>query len=195
MSTIKNGEVGTLDTMDQMVWDETKDLQYYKEVHGDAEGTQGRREFMIGCIDRNLIDYIEVLDRAIRFLWKQPHNLDAEGLSLLSVDGKIELLRKLILVRSNEIPIARRLGYLGRFEDDLTRYAEVEKLRNKVLRRYLVEPSGTWLRELVDADDWIVTAWFDLDESMSCEHEGYVRLITSRRGGLHPAGQLPATGD
>src|SRR6267378_1601380 len=90
--------------------------------------------------------------------------------------GQNRTFAKLILERSNEIPISRRMDYLARFEDDLDRYAQVEQLRNKVVRRYLLEPSGTWLRELVDADDWIVTAWFDLDESMSCEHEGYVRL-------------------
>ena len=95
------------------------------------------------------------------------------------VDGKIALLRKLILERSNELPIARRMDYLARFEDDLDRYAQVEQIRNKVIQRYLLEPSGTWLRELVDVDDWIVTAWFDLDESMSCEHEGYVGPFTS----------------
>jgi hypothetical protein len=74
------------------------------------------------------------------------------------------------------------MDYLARFEDDLTKYAEVEILRNKVLCRFLLEPNATWLRELMDADDWIVTAGYDLNESMFCEHDGYVRLITSRRG-------------
>lgn len=100
----------------------------------------------------------------------------------MSVDGKVELLRQLILQRSNGIPVSQRINYLARFDDDLTRYEEVEKLRNKVLRRYLLQPSGTWLRELVDTDDWIVTAWFDLEESMLCEHEGYVSSIESKHG-------------
>jgi hypothetical protein len=117
---------------------------------------------------------------AIRFLWNKHHALDADALSLLSVPGKVELLRRLILERSNKIPISHRLDYLSRFDDDFETYAKVEKLRNKMLRRYLIDPSGTWLRELVDTDDWIVTAWFDLEESMMCEHEGYVSSIESK---------------
>ena len=182
MSTIKNGEVGTFDTMGQVVWDEVEDLQYFRAVHGNAEGAQDRRQYMIAWIERNLQDSTETLDHAIRFLWRKPHGLNADALSLLSVAGKIELLRKLILEQSNVMPGSHRTDYLARFDDDLTRYAEAEKLRNNVLRRYLLKPSGTWLRELVDTDDMIVTAWFDLDESMSCEHEGYVRLIASQRG-------------
>ena len=42
MSTVKNGKVGTLDTMSQTVWHETDDLQYYREIHGNQEGTQER---------------------------------------------------------------------------------------------------------------------------------------------------------
>ena len=182
MSTIKNGKIGTLDTMGQVVWDEAQDLQYYTDIHGNAEGAQDRRQYMIAWIERNLQDSTETLDRAIQFLWKQPHDLNADVLSLLSVDGKIELLRELILERSNELPSSRRMDYLARFDDDLTRYAQVEQLRNKVLCRFLLEPNATWLRELVDADDWTATAGYDLDESMFCEHEGYVRLITSQRG-------------
>jgi len=182
MSMIKNGEVGTLDTMGERVWNEAEDLQYYKDIHGHDEGTKDRRRYMAECVERNLDDYAETLNRAIRFLWKRPHDLDGDGLSLLSVDGKIALLRKLILERSNQIPVSLRMDYLVRFEDDLDRCAQVELLRNKLLQRYLLEPTGTWLRELVDADDWVVTAWFNLDESMSCEHEGYVRLLTSQRG-------------
>jgi hypothetical protein len=182
MSTIKNGDVGTLDTMGQVVWDEAEDLQYYMDIHGNEEGTQDRRQYMIEWIERNHQGSIETLDRAIRFLWKQTHDLNADVLSLLSLDGKIELLRKLILKQSNKLPRSRRMAYLARFDDDLTRYAQVEQLRNKVLCRFLLGPNATWLRELVDADDWTATAGYDLDESMYCEHEGYVRLITSQRG-------------
>ena len=168
--------------MGQVIWHEADDLRYYTEIHGHDEGTQARRQYMIECIEGHLCDYVETLDRAIRFLWNQPHDLDADVISLLSVDGKIALLRKLILARSNEIPVARRLDYIARFEEHFETYARVEQLRDNVLCRYLREPSGTWLRELVDADDWIVTAWFSLDESMICEHEDYVGLMDSRRG-------------
>jgi len=71
--------------------------------------------------------------------------------------------------------------YLAGFEDDLDTRAPLEQLREKVLCRYSIEPNGTWLRELVDTDDWIVTAWFDLDESMSCEHTGCVSRSIHRR--------------
>jgi hypothetical protein len=71
--------------------------------------------------------------------------------------------------------------YLARFEEDLDRYAQAEQLRNKVLCRYLLDPRRAWLRELVDAADSMVGAWFGFDESMSCEHAGYVRLLNSRR--------------
>jgi len=182
MSTIKNGEVGTLDTLGECIWDEAKDLQYYQEIHGHDEGTKDRRRCMVERIEANFDDYVETLNRAIQFLWKRPHDLDADVLSLMSVDGKIALLRKLILEQSNHIPVSRRMDYLVRFEDDLDTYTKVERLRNKVLQRHLLEPTGTWLRELVDADDWIVTAWFEFDESMSCEHEGYDRLLASKRG-------------
>jgi hypothetical protein len=182
MSTIKNGEVGILDTMGQVVWEEAEDLRYYTEIHGNDEGIEDRRKYTMERMERDLCDYVETLDRAILFLWKRPHDLDEDVLSLLSIDGKIALLRKLILERSNELPIAGRVDYLARFEDNFDAYARVEQIRNKVVRRYLLEPNCTWLRELVDADDWIVTAWFELDESMSCEHERYVRLIPSRRG-------------
>jgi hypothetical protein len=130
---------------------------------------------MMERIQRDLGDYVETLDRAIRFLWDQAHELNEDVLALLSIDGKIALLRKLILKRSNQQPIADRTDYVARFEGNLERYAQVDEVRNKVIARYLLEPSGTWLRELVDTDDWIVTAWVDLDESMSCEHEKYVR--------------------
>lgn len=182
MSTVKNGKVGTLETTGQIIWHEAEDLQYYTKIHGHGEGTQERRRYIMARIEGNLGDYVETLDHAIQFLWKRPHGLDAEVLSLLSVDGKIELLRKLILERSNEVPVSRRLDYLARFDEDLDSYAQVEQLRNKILHRYLLEPNGTWLRELVDADDWIVAASCRLDESMTCEHEGYVGLIVSQRG-------------
>jgi hypothetical protein len=178
MSSIKNGKKGSIETMEQINWDEAQDLEYCGNL-ANEKGTKNGHDCMISRIELNCQVYIDVLDRAIQFLWKQPHELDANALAILSVDGKIELLRKLILARSNEIPLAARLEYLNRFDEDLTRYAEVEKLRDKVIRRYLIESSGTWLRELVDTDDWIVTAWADLDESMSCEHDGYVSVITT----------------
>jgi hypothetical protein len=103
MSTIKNGGVGTLDTMGESVWDDAQDLEYYKEVHSRDEGMKDRRRYMLECIERNLDDYVETLNRAIQFLWKRPHDLDEDALSLLSVDGKIALLRKLMLERSNQI--------------------------------------------------------------------------------------------
>jgi hypothetical protein len=182
MSTIKNGEVGVLDTMGQVVWEEAEDLRYYEDIHGNDEGIQDRRKYTMERMECDLEDYVETLDRAILFLWNRAHDLDEDVLSLLSIDGKIALLRKLILERSNELPVSGRMDYLARFEDNFETYARVEQIRNKAVRRYLLEPNGTWLRELVDADDWIVTAWSELDESMSCEHEGFVGLFNSRRG-------------
>jgi hypothetical protein len=131
---------------------------------------------MIDRIKSNLDDFIQSLDHTIRFLWKRPHPLDAEVLSMLSVEGKIVLLQKLIIEQSKATPRSKRADYLRRFKDDLTRCADAEKLRNRALFKYLTEPNGTWLRELVDADDGIVSAWFIFDESMSCEHERYVRF-------------------
>ena len=85
-------------------------------------------------------------------------------------------MRGLIFERSHSIPVSRRSGYLDRFEEALETCRQIERLRERVLCRYLNNPDGAWLREFVDLDDGIASAWFNLDESMSCEHEGYARF-------------------
>jgi hypothetical protein len=176
MATIKNGDQGTIYTVGEIIWNERDDLQYYTEVHGLNEGVEDRPRHMIQCMERNNFDFVETLDRSIRFLYKRPSPLDEKALSLLSVRGKLDLLRRLLLERSNEIPVEQRIDYIRRFEDDLHKYVEVEKLRDMVILRHLIQPKRVWLRELVDADDSTVSAWFNLDDSMSSEHEGFVRL-------------------
>jgi hypothetical protein len=53
----------------------------------------------------------------------------------------------------------------------------MEKLRNETIEKYILKPEEIWLYELVHLDDWIVTARMELDESLECEHEGYVSPI------------------
>src|SRR5260370_36564034 len=128
MNTMKNGKVGLLETMGDIAWNEDEDHQYYTDIHGNEEGTQERREFMRDRIEGHLDNYVETLDHAIRFLWKCPHDLDEKVLSLLSVEGKIALLRQLILHRSNGRPIPRRLDYLARFNVDSYWLVQVMRL-------------------------------------------------------------------
>jgi hypothetical protein len=179
MSTIKNGDVGILDTMDEIHWSEEQDITYYTDIHGDDAGECDRRDYMVRCIECSLSKSVETLDHAIEFLWRQHQALNIDALSPLSIEGKIALLRYLILDRSNDIRVASRMQYITRFEKVFAQYKQAQQLRDKVLQRYLLEPSKTWLREYVDAYDATFGAWLLLDEAMSCEHSGYRDLLYS----------------
>jgi hypothetical protein len=151
-------------------WDEAKDIQHYREIHGEREGETDRRDYMLQRIETNMEDSSELLNRAICFLLKNGAP-DAGTLSLLPVATKVELLRSLISENSKRISPRQQSDYLARFNEDLDRYIEVANVRDKVLQKYLIDPTGTWLLELVSTDDWILTAQFYLDESMRCEHD------------------------
>jgi len=174
MSTVKIAGNGTLDVTDEIVWNESKDIQYYVEIHGEDERVQDRRQFLVDQIARNLDWLAENLDRSIRCLWKRPHTLDAEVMSLLSVEGEVDLLQELLLERCDTMPLTHRLKYRRRFTGALAECADAEIQRNEVLRRYLAEPGGIWLRELVDVGESLLGAWMNLDELMACENHSHV---------------------
>jgi len=177
MNHFKNGKCGTLELADHVDWDEAKDIQYYLGIHGNDEAGQDPRRHMVGRIERNSDRVRESFDRAIWFLWKRRYRLDAEVLSLLSFGSKVGLLEELLLKQSETIPYPRRVKYLSRFKRVLAECGAAERLRDRVLCRYLAEPNGIWLRELVEANNLTVSAQVHLDESMNCEHKGYRRLF------------------
>jgi hypothetical protein len=169
MSTVRIGGNGIIDVTYKAVWNESKDIQYYVDLHGNDEREQDRRQFLVGQIARNHDWLAEKLDWSIRFLWERPHALDAEVLSLLSVEGKVDLLQELLLERCDTMPLTHRLKYRRRFTGDLAECADAEIQRNEVLRKYLAEPGGIWLRELVDVGDSLLDALTNLNELMACE--------------------------
>jgi hypothetical protein len=179
MNIFKNGKIATLEPTDQSALDEAKDIRYYVGIHGNSDAGRDPRRYLLGCIEQNSDRVRESFDRAIWFLWKRRYRLDAEALSLLSFGSRSELLQELIIEQSDTIPYPKRLKYRGRFKRVLARCGAVAKLRDKVLCRFLAEPNDTWLRELTELNELIVSAQVHLDELMSCEHKGYRRLFHS----------------
>lgn len=187
MASFKNGDRGWVYTCGDDLWNTEKDIEFYNDIHGGEEEGEYRHRYMVGQLDANNLDannadFIQTLDRSIRFLYKRPAPLDEIALELLSVRGKLDFLWQLIMERSNEIPVETRMEYLARFQENMEKCAVAQTMRDKLLVRHLLDPSRVWLRELVDADDAIVAAWYELDESMFCENEGFRGLLQSISG-------------
>src|SRR4051794_20189959 len=103
MSSMKNGTVGYLDTPGSIPWDESKDLEYYESIHGEETDAEQRFQHMIENLEESHQDFAGLLDHSIRFFWIQRHTLAENALFLLGIYGKISLLRKLIILRSNDV--------------------------------------------------------------------------------------------
>ncbi len=120
---------------------------------------------MLNLILRHLEELHEVLDRAIRYFLKSP--TETGSWLGLSAVAKCKILFALIQTQK------KGTNYETRFVRNLDQIAHVDGLVQQLLPRWLLQPHKVWLREYIDLDDWIVTGWMNLDESMGCEHEHY----------------------
>jgi hypothetical protein len=141
-------------------WDGQKDKNYSKE----ALGVESREE-LSKCIVSALEDYHGSLTFAYRFLTGQRCELSACAFHHLPLSSKVEMLKKLLQQRSQDE------DYRERFDCDLRRFLDVERICMPVLERYVLSSETVWRRELVDVINAIRATMFDFSESMACEHD------------------------
>jgi hypothetical protein len=156
-------------SMEEIVWDEANDVEYYRAVRGNEELELEPRHHMAKRISGNFLEFVQSLDRAINLFWDRPEAANADALSVLSVDIKLNLIRPLVFEASKRLRISDSRRYVARFEHNLNLYAEVTHSAQIVLQKFVKDPESVWLRELVDLDDWLMAAKFLLDESIKCE--------------------------
>src|ERR1035437_7477016 len=77
------------------------------------------------------------------------NGIAAMMMSGLSIADKVVLLRKLFVEHLPQVPSGHQRNYLFRFNEHLDRCEQVEALRRTVLLKFLLNPSNTWLSELV----------------------------------------------
>lgn len=177
-------------------WDESKDLEYYRDIYGTEEGDSTPRAHMLEKIEENHLWLMDTLDDAASVVWNEAHPLPTEVLALLSAEAKIALLRKLIQHDVYNIPRNHQANYLAHFEEQMDRCADVERLRNRVLTEYLFNPTGTWLRELIQVNDGMLSALTLIEEASSwkrVESEEARATRTDTDAGRAENGTDPAT--
>ena len=153
-------------------WTVAKDLDYFNSIWAThiTEG-EDHYEFMLRRIGANLDFLSHTLDEAAIFL--SPCGVNPEVLELLSIADKLELLRKLFVYYLPQVPPAHHRKYLLQFNEDLDRCQQTEALGRAVIRKFILNPSNTWLSELDRVGAWIGITQLDLEDDLDCELDGF----------------------
>jgi len=153
-------------------WTPAKDRKHFESIWGsDINEGEDRYNFMLTRIGGNLDELSHTLNQAALFLSSGRGN--PKVLKLLPIADKLDLLRKLFVGHISQVPMEHHRNYLFRFNDHLDQVKQIEALRRAVLLKFQLNPSNTWLSELVHVADWIATGQFEFQEGMDCEHDAY----------------------
>lgn len=147
-------------------WTPAKDLEYaLTEIAADPE-------HLVNYIGNSLEDFHGLLTFAYCYLSGQEFDLHAQDFNFrnhifreLPIRTRVEMLRQMFAKRTNA------KDYRERFDSDLRRFLDVERICFPILERYLKSPKSVWLRQLTDVCNAINACAYDFSESMSCEHE------------------------
>lgn len=113
----------------------------------------------------------EILNQGINLPRPEASPIDPDFLECLPVEGKLQLLGKIVTLASFGKPPDDRRGFWARFEYCFYRITTAERLRNQILPVFLNDPSRIWLRELGQLDNAIENAICFFEEFLDDEFE------------------------
>ena len=147
-------------------WDRDQDHKEFVDRFGDADCPL---DFLLKKLPGNYEQFNAVLGNALNHYLGEAAS--ARGVALLSAQEKIEWLLELVATRS------ARASYRARLEDNLAECLIIDTERHRVLRGYLRATEELWLFPLCQVADGLIASAMELEESLICEHCGYVQPL------------------
>ena len=149
-------------------WDRDQDHKEFVDRFGDADCPL---DFLLGKLPGDYERFNLVLDNAVNHFLGENAFAQAGGVGALSAQEKIEWLLELVATRS------ARASYRARLEDNLAECLIIDSERHRVLRGYLGATDEPWLFPLCQVADGLIASAMELEESLICEHCGYVQPL------------------
>lgn len=150
-------------------WDAEKDIAEFENRFCDDY--EDHHEYGLHKVDEACADLKLVLAQALRYFLDRTTNPLRVPVNALTVTETCHFILELV-VQSGREP-----EYVGRFEKHLAAVLHYEGQRAMVLKRLWANPEHVWLIELADLADTTVTARWELDEAMACEHDDYTSTV------------------
>lgn len=147
-------------------WDGEQDLADFEGRFGGEY--ENLHEFALFQVEEACADLKRVLAHALSYFLDRSTNPLRVPVSALTVTETCHFLLELIAQSGREPE------YIKRFEEHLAAVLHYEGQRALILKRLWTNPDHVWLIELAGLADTTVTAYWELDEAMFCEHDDYV---------------------
>jgi hypothetical protein len=146
-------------------WDGWKDLSDFESRFD--ENYENANDFALLQVEESYAYVKRVLGHTLFYFLKRKTRHLEVPVNALTVAETCHLLLELTSQPGH------KSGYKERFNDYLMAILHYDEQRSLVLKRLWINAAHVWLVELAELADSMTSAAWELDESMSCEHDDY----------------------